>query len=293
MDERQHRIDCDAGEPVSLVNASRTAIRQISQGAIVLRTLFPRFAALSLFSAALTASPLQGQADRTALAPQWPVRQSGGQPEPGTGVESTVVALPFDPLPRRVSVDSFPAPIGVDRPKWIRLGRKAQRIIYLLANKMTVNTGTAAKNPSVQENMAIVANKLIAALDAGRAAGALMPGMPPGSEANEAGALAYAGCEMFRWMRGPETIFLSQDAVAGARDLVQGVAEAHTEFPGYDSRTNMVKQGLRGVLEGSRFEPADYSCADILFLNKSPDDFRLDDGLTRGHFSPPASFPGR
>jgi len=47
------------------------------------------------------------------------------------------------------------------------------------------------------------------------------------------------------------------------------VAEAHTEFHRYDSRTNLVKQGLRVVLEGFRSDPAEYSCADILFLKKN------------------------
>jgi len=57
---------------------------------------------------------------------------------------------------------------------------------------------TTAKNSSVQENAVIVANRLLTALDAGRSAGALMLGMPVGTEANEAGALAHAGCELFR-----------------------------------------------------------------------------------------------
>ncbi len=173
----------------------------------------------------------------------------------------------------------------------VNTGQPTGDVIRIANNPADVDT--TAKNSSVQENAILVANRLITALDAGRSAGALMLGMPVGTEANEAGALAYAGCDLFRWMRGPDTMFLSQNAIRGAQGLVQGVAEAHTDFHRYDSRTNMEKQGLRGVLEGSRSDPGKYSCADILFLKKNPDDFRLHDGLSRGHHSPPASFSGR
>lgn len=194
-------IDCDQAEPVSLVTVSRTSLRQISWGATVMRLHLPRVAVLSMFFAALTSSPLQGQVDHTALAPRWSVRPSAGpasvsivgissrkgiqaltgvghssqtpltvrvdamaetsgsasgcsslnanavrqvtriaslgtvnsswnvliarsgfkrlcsQREHESGVKSSAVALSFDPLPRRVGVDSFPSPIGVDRPK--------------------------------------------------------------------------------------------------------------------------------------------------------------------------------
>ena len=79
-----------------------------------MRLHLPHFAVLSLFFAALTSSPLQGQVDHTALARRWPDRQSAGPASVSIvgissriGVQALTGVGHFSQTPLTVRVDAM------------------------------------------------------------------------------------------------------------------------------------------------------------------------------------------
>ena len=213
-------------------------------------------------------------------------------PDFGSGADVTVSASSFVPPHWTDNIGPFPAPLGVDPLKWAKLGRRAQAQIWMLANKLAIHQGwetgiaisiafaqveldALSSHNRVNHEAAILANKLIGSLESGRTAASLIINAELGSPENEAGALAYASCELFRSMSGPSGVLLSQDVLKGVRDITQGFAESHAAFTGYKNQAALTNAAVRGVLQA--FHDDTGSCEGMVFWGKSPADFRFPD----------------